>query len=278
MQTGSASEFETLYAGYRWDGESPQLYYVRNRFLLPVMGTWNRRDPLGYVDGMGLYVYRSTINETDPDGRLTKCRCSRYNGRSIPPLDEYRFTASGLNCRAVCGCGDLEPLCSGTVVPLTKEESLVTDYCCGNSECIGCLSDLLDIVNRTYKIGSNRCFSYMDQVIQQIGWPNLSTTKKICGGLISLEAETWSYGRFVPTEPKPLIGWYGMWDHAVMKVTFQCGNKVAYFDIGANTWLGNIGGDDHWFFPDQYSKDACTGQIVKPITCGSYEIPGHPLD
>ena len=57
VQTGSASDFETLYAGYRWDGESPRMYYVRNRFLLPVIGNWNRRDPLGYLDGSNLYQY-----------------------------------------------------------------------------------------------------------------------------------------------------------------------------------------------------------------------------
>jgi hypothetical protein len=33
------------------------MYYVRNRFLLPQVGTWNRRDPLGYVDGMALNSY-----------------------------------------------------------------------------------------------------------------------------------------------------------------------------------------------------------------------------
>ena len=72
VQTGSASDFEILYAGYRWDGESPQMYYVRNRFLLPVIGTWNKRDPLGYVDGMGLYRYVGTVNAVDWDGLKTR--------------------------------------------------------------------------------------------------------------------------------------------------------------------------------------------------------------
>ncbi len=68
VQTDSASEFETLYAGYRWDGESPQMYYVRNRFLLPVIGTWNKRDPLGYVDGMALLRLYATLSSADPLG------------------------------------------------------------------------------------------------------------------------------------------------------------------------------------------------------------------
>ncbi len=47
VQSASTIGFETLYAGYRFDGATPQMYYVRNRFLLPMIGTWNRRDPLG---------------------------------------------------------------------------------------------------------------------------------------------------------------------------------------------------------------------------------------
>ena len=70
VQTGSASDFETLYAGYRWDGESPQLYYVRNRFLLPVIGIWNRRDPLGYTDSTTQYGYcdSNPVGVRDPSG------------------------------------------------------------------------------------------------------------------------------------------------------------------------------------------------------------------
>jgi len=60
VQSSSPIGFETLYAGYRWDSAAPQMYYVRNRFLLPVIGTWNRRDPLGYVDGMSLSEYASS--------------------------------------------------------------------------------------------------------------------------------------------------------------------------------------------------------------------------
>jgi RHS repeat-associated protein len=70
VQTSSAVGFETLYAGYRYDGATPQMYYVRNRFLLSMIGTWNRRDPLGYVDGMSLYqyCYSNVIVWNDPSG------------------------------------------------------------------------------------------------------------------------------------------------------------------------------------------------------------------
>jgi RHS repeat-associated protein len=46
------------YAGYQ---HAPELagakWHVRNRMLDSVTGVWNRRDPLGYVDGMNLYQY-----------------------------------------------------------------------------------------------------------------------------------------------------------------------------------------------------------------------------
>ncbi len=69
VQSSSPIGFENLYAGYRWDSAAPQMYYVRNRFLLPVVGTWNKRDPLEYVDGMSLSAAYRVIDATDPFGR-----------------------------------------------------------------------------------------------------------------------------------------------------------------------------------------------------------------
>jgi len=40
VQGNSFIGFETLYAGYRWDNANPKMYYVRNRFILPMIGTW----------------------------------------------------------------------------------------------------------------------------------------------------------------------------------------------------------------------------------------------
>jgi len=70
VQSSSPIGFETLYAGYRWDSAAPQMYCVRNRFLLSMIGTWNRRDPLGYLDGMSLcdYCYSNSLVILDPSG------------------------------------------------------------------------------------------------------------------------------------------------------------------------------------------------------------------
>jgi RHS repeat-associated protein len=75
VQSASAIGFETLYAGYRWDNPAPQMYYVRNRFLLPQVGTWNKRDPLGYVASWpNLLSYASTspMDSVDPSGLLDR--------------------------------------------------------------------------------------------------------------------------------------------------------------------------------------------------------------
>lgn len=45
-----------LFTGRRWDKEIG-LYYYRNRHYDPEHGRFLQRDPLGYVDGMGLYEY-----------------------------------------------------------------------------------------------------------------------------------------------------------------------------------------------------------------------------
>jgi RHS repeat-associated protein len=58
-----------LYCGYRFDSETG-LYHVRRRYLHSTLGRWLTRDPIGYVDGMGLYEYvRSTpLRFVDPWG------------------------------------------------------------------------------------------------------------------------------------------------------------------------------------------------------------------
>ena len=43
--TTDAYDWETLYAGYRFDKET-RMYQVRNRYYNPAVGTWVTRDPL----------------------------------------------------------------------------------------------------------------------------------------------------------------------------------------------------------------------------------------
>ena len=69
-QGASEADWNVLYAGYQWDGAVTQMFHVRNRCLIPYIGTWNRRDPIGYQDGMNLteYVDNVPVSFLDPLG------------------------------------------------------------------------------------------------------------------------------------------------------------------------------------------------------------------
>jgi len=58
-----------LFCGYFRDAETG-MYHVRNRYYHPQLGRWMSRDPIGYVDGMGLYEYVGgcVTAFTDPTG------------------------------------------------------------------------------------------------------------------------------------------------------------------------------------------------------------------
>lgn len=68
------------YAGYEIDpvltgaNGRESVYHVRHRVLLSELGRWNRRDPLGYVDGMSVYEYAGArpIVQQDHLGLATK--------------------------------------------------------------------------------------------------------------------------------------------------------------------------------------------------------------
>jgi RHS repeat-associated protein len=63
----------TGYAGYQWD-QTLGAYHIRYRVYLPDIGRWTRRDPLGYVDGMGLYeiVRARAVALLDPLGLASR--------------------------------------------------------------------------------------------------------------------------------------------------------------------------------------------------------------
>ena len=56
VHDASEVDWETTYAGYRWD-EKTRIFAVRNRFYQPFAGAWVTRDPIGYDGGVNLYQY-----------------------------------------------------------------------------------------------------------------------------------------------------------------------------------------------------------------------------
>jgi len=66
-RTTSAYNWQTTYCGYKWDDDSG-LFAVRFRYYSPKLGIWITRDPIGYNDGMSLYLAYYVPNGTDPSG------------------------------------------------------------------------------------------------------------------------------------------------------------------------------------------------------------------
>ena len=91
-----------LYAGYEFDPYigGAGAYHVRNRVLLAELGQWTRRDPLGYVDGMGLYeyVHSSPVGVVDSSGFMgDACGGMCGNRSAIAPTSpsDYQNCAPG---------------------------------------------------------------------------------------------------------------------------------------------------------------------------------------
>jgi RHS repeat-associated protein len=92
------------YAGYQFD-PAIKMYHVRHRVYDPGVGRWTRRDPLGYVDGVGLvnYVSSDPISKIDSDG-LRPCPIGFY-----PATITAYWCSNGpcmIACVAVCDAND----------------------------------------------------------------------------------------------------------------------------------------------------------------------------
>jgi RHS repeat-associated protein len=69
--TGTLADTNRLrWKGLVWEGDSTQLYYVRNRWYDPETGRFMSEDPIGLAGGINLYVWAANdpINGRDPSG------------------------------------------------------------------------------------------------------------------------------------------------------------------------------------------------------------------
>ncbi|MCK4873242.1 MAG: hypothetical protein KAS72_10995 [Phycisphaerales bacterium] len=89
------------YTGHRHDEAVDVILHARHRVLLTELGRWTRRDPLGYVDGMGLYGYvqGGPTTKVDPYGTEAgactgECGVPFVKGSST--YGEVVFSVSGI--------------------------------------------------------------------------------------------------------------------------------------------------------------------------------------
>ncbi len=98
------------YAGYEYDpglwyasslisGTVPPraMWHVRNRVLDSETGRWTRRDPLGYVDGMGLYEYVRSRPTYQRDWSGLLCAGTSWPYEPTPPISIYAPEVIRLN-------------------------------------------------------------------------------------------------------------------------------------------------------------------------------------
>ncbi|NUQ68485.1 MAG: hypothetical protein HUU18_09425 [Phycisphaerales bacterium] len=156
------------YAGYEYAPElegtgaaGRHLYHVRHRVYDADVGRWTKRDPLGYVDGMGLYEYVKgmVVVATDPDGRVLLIACC-----AIAYVEGSRAISAGrsdkyAHCYATCLLSNLCTLQIAAWCASLKEfKDIIIDRdpwrdsledMIANSRCAGSGPGLLQIIAAT---------------------------------------------------------------------------------------------------------------------------------
>jgi len=92
-----------LFCGYFRDAETG-MYHVRHRYYHPQLGRWMSRDPLGYVDGMNLYLYvgGNPLVRIDPYGEWLSTVVGAGVGALVGGVSGY-ITSGGTWQGAVAG-------------------------------------------------------------------------------------------------------------------------------------------------------------------------------
>lgn len=137
---GGYSGIRAGYAGYQWD-PSGNIYHVRHRVYRTDLGRWTRRDPLGYVDGMGLYEYvrGMSVVGVDPMGlALVDGCCSGGPNHSAGPINLIRMWPNPRERLESCfECA----VALAQVAAQTDFTTLRCNNCCNNYVCASCPSD-----------------------------------------------------------------------------------------------------------------------------------------
>src|SRR5437667_10703929 len=96
-RSSSNYDWETLFGGYRYDGETG-LYQVRYRYLHSKLGRWLNRDPIGEKGGVNLYGFVSNdpVQKSDRLGLAACGNCGEVvTAALVRTLGDIRSTFAG---------------------------------------------------------------------------------------------------------------------------------------------------------------------------------------
>ena len=108
LQLGTLADTNRLrWKGLFWEGDSTQLYYVRNRWYDPRAQRFAGEDPLGLEGGINTYAFggNDPINHSDPSGECTVgvyLFGARLYGYEVPPGGQETFDDGVFSC----GCNN----------------------------------------------------------------------------------------------------------------------------------------------------------------------------
>lgn len=108
--SASAYDWETLFAGYRFDSV-PGVYYIRMRSLNPRLGTWSQRDPVMAEDNLNLYAYATSnpVGLTDSIGLAPSLPSENFPPLPAVPEDGGENGTSGTDDACQCAYAALPP-------------------------------------------------------------------------------------------------------------------------------------------------------------------------
>jgi len=131
-RSSSSYQWETLFAGYRWDGVSKHLF-VRNRVYSPMLGVWLQRDPIDVSEGSNLYEYvRSRpIDGFDPNGTTSSFGCEFNCMKCIAKAAVLCTYLCGKIVSGVCGTGTLACIAIATMAAIVPPAGLTIAAWCG---------------------------------------------------------------------------------------------------------------------------------------------------
>jgi RHS repeat-associated protein len=278
LRTTSSFQNRYTYTGREWDA-GLSLYYFRARWLEPKAGRFIGRDPLGYVDGMGLYGAYFAVRGVDPTG-YTICKCSEKRfeasdsrfGASITTRTYFKYTPG--KCQKLNEQGAyVSRTCDNDPVTgsMTIDEWETARICSGNPICEEAIAKLMNKVQGTtsgvpspyyvYLDERAYCFNFLERFRKHnYNW-NDENKALLDGGCTVELLEVMAhqklfdpYWKTVVTARNRLGMVWGFKHHGIARVC--CGpegkKKCMFFDVGIESYTGQFGGADKWFsFDDE---------------------------